>query len=382
MRAGGWEHGAWATSYLARLPRHYMRVVAGFGSAKGTYFLRRSRETPPPTLAAKLWPWVDAAVADYEAGRVPNPDLAGKEFLTLLQRLRYVFLQDAALLQPLFPQSRLWRLALFQDPAWPPFAEKVRAVEAVQEDPAHIAIRGVVPIVADAMSAVGNRLSVGQDRLLRATLTTPAVTADLVRQALQDQTVELTAALSAAVAERRPRVLVVVSPEDVKDGVLEADGLRQTLAPAAVTDAAAIGATGASNNATTTGAVAAPPVARDAGDETRPAACPEGCPVEPLRDSVASMEALLREWFEGLGGSPSVQALEERFGSRWRYTSALRQRFYVRRKLVRWVEARAAAAGVSLAVVAAAMDRLGPSPDRFHRELGKGRDPLANIALE
>jgi hypothetical protein len=39
---------------------------------------------------------------------------------------------------------------------------------------------------------------------------------------------------------------------------------------------------------------------------------------------------------------------------------------------VRWVETRAAAA----------MDRLGPSPDRFHKELGKGRDPLANIALE
>src|SRR5947199_922338 len=131
------------------------------------------------------------------AGRVSNPDLAGKEFLSLLQRLRYVFLQDAALLQPLFPRLRLWRLALFQDPAWSPFAERVRAAEAVQEDPAHIAIRGVVPIVADAVSAVGNCLSVGQDRLLRATLTTlttPAVTADLVRQALQDQTTELTAA--------------------------------------------------------------------------------------------------------------------------------------------------------------------------------------------
>ena len=354
-----------------------MRVVAGFGSAKGTYFLRRSQETPPPALAAKLWPWVDAAVADYEAGRVPNPDLSGKEFLSLLQRLRYVFLQDAALLQPLFPQSRLWRLAVFQDPAWPPFAERVRAAEAVQEDPAHIAIRGVVPIVADAMSAVGNRLSVGQDRLLRATLTTPAVTADLVRQALQNQTTELTAVL-----ERRPRVLVVVPPEDVRDGVLEADGLRQTLAPAAPAGAAAMGAAAASHNATTTVAIAAPSAVRNAGDETRPAACPEGCPVEPLRESVASMEVLLREWFEGLGGSPSVQELEDRFGSHWRYTSALRQRFYVRRKLVRWVEARAVAAGVALAVVAAAMDRLGPSPDRFHRELGKGRDPLANIALE
>src|SRR3954452_11042360 len=112
--------------------------------------------------------------------------------------------------------------------------------------------------------------------------------------------------------------------------------------------------------------------------ETRPAACPG----EPLRESVATMEPLLREWFEGLGESPSVRELEERFGGRWRYTAALRQRFYVRRKLVRWVETRAAAADVSLAVVAAALDRLGPSPDRFYRELGKGRDPLANVALE
>jgi Transcriptional activator of glycolytic enzymes len=158
----------------------------------------------------------------------------------------------------------------------------------------------------------------------------------------------------------------VVPPEDVKDGVLEADSLQQALVPAAA------GATGASHNANTAAAVAAPSVALDTGDETRPVACPEGCPVEPLQESVASMGALLREWFEGLGGSPSVQELEERFGSRWRYTSALRQRFYVRRKLVRWVETRAAAA----------MDRLGPSPDRFHKELGKGRDPLANIALE
>ena len=68
-----------------------------------------------------------------------------------------------------------------------------------------------------------------------------------------------------------------------------------------------------------------------------------------------------------------MRELEERFGGRWRYTSALRQWFYVRRKLVRWVEARAAAAQVSLAVVAAAMDRLGPSPDRFLQGIGQGR---------
>jgi hypothetical protein len=93
-------------------------------------------------------------------------------------------------------------------------------------------------------------------------LTTPAATADLVRQALQEQTTELTAVLSAAAAQR-PRMLVVVPPEDVRDGILEADGLQRALAP--VTAAAR-----ASNNANTAAAavsaatVAAPPAVLDA----------------------------------------------------------------------------------------------------------------------
>jgi hypothetical protein len=97
-----------------------------------------------------------------------------------------------------------------------------------------VAIRGVVPIVADAISAVGNRLSVGQNRLMRATL----ATVDVVRRALQEQTTELAAVLSASVSQR-PRVLVVVPLEDVKDGVLEADGLQRALAPVTATVATA-----------------------------------------------------------------------------------------------------------------------------------------------
>ena len=88
-----------------------------------------------------LWPWVDDAIAAYTAGLVPNPDQAGKHFLELLLRLRYVFLQDAAVLQPQFPGLRLWRHAVFRDPAWEPFAAKVRAVEAVAEEPVHVAVR-------------------------------------------------------------------------------------------------------------------------------------------------------------------------------------------------------------------------------------------------
>jgi hypothetical protein len=87
-----------------------------------------------------------------------------------------------------------------------------------------------------------------------------------------EQTTELAAVLSASVSQR-PRVLVTVSPEDVKDGILEADGLQRALAP--------VTAAGGSNTAAAVpaAAAAAPSAALDAGggggggDETRPAAC-------------------------------------------------------------------------------------------------------------
>jgi hypothetical protein len=87
---------------------------------------------------------------------------------------------------------------------------------------------------------------------------------------------KLTVAFSAAAA-RRPRILVVIPPEDVKDVVLKADGLRQSLAPA--TDTAVIGAAG---TFITADAVAALSAARDAGDETRSAVCPKNCLIKPL----------------------------------------------------------------------------------------------------
>jgi hypothetical protein len=98
----------------------------------------------------------------------------------------------------------------------------------MQEHSAHVAMSGVVPIVAEAMSALGNRLSVGQDRLLRTTLTTPAATADLVRRALQEQTTELAAALSASISQR-PRMLAVVTSEGCQRWYPSYNNLMQAL---------------------------------------------------------------------------------------------------------------------------------------------------------
>ena len=100
MRAGGWERGVWATNYLTRLPRVYMRRAAGFGNSPGSYFLRRGGHSPDLALQRQVWPWVDDALAAYKGGLFPDADKAVKEVLEMLLRLRCVFLQEAAFLQP------------------------------------------------------------------------------------------------------------------------------------------------------------------------------------------------------------------------------------------------------------------------------------------
>jgi hypothetical protein len=69
---------------------------------------------------------VDVAAQAYAGGEIRPADLTGREFVSLLKELRLIFLQDVAILQPIYPDLPLWRLPIFRDPEWHAFAEAVR----------------------------------------------------------------------------------------------------------------------------------------------------------------------------------------------------------------------------------------------------------------
>ena len=101
-----------ATHYLSRLPRAFMRAVAGFPQTPGNYYMKRGYAVPPDALVSKIWPWVDEALAMYERRDI-KVDLCGIEFLRLLKKLRVVFL----------PDLEIWPHQVFQEPGWPAFAQ-------------------------------------------------------------------------------------------------------------------------------------------------------------------------------------------------------------------------------------------------------------------
>lgn len=163
IRGGGWETGSWATSYCSRLPRVYMRVIAGFPKEAGFCGLKRSSVNAPESLRKALWPWVDEALNDYAQGRIEEPDMAGQDFLRLMDKLRDVMLQDSAVLQEEFPENPLWQHEIFCRGEWHQYAKLVRECDAQADDDTDLAVRNVAPIVADSVNALSTRFSTGMN---------------------------------------------------------------------------------------------------------------------------------------------------------------------------------------------------------------------------
>lgn len=397
MRAGGWERGVWATSYLARLPRLYMRVAAGFGSAAGSYYLKRGQEQAPVALTKMIWPWVDGALAEYADGHVPNPDTAGRHFLELLVRLRQVFLQDAAILQAEFPSSRLWRHAVFSDPAWPAFAAKVRDLEAAGEDPAHVAIGRVLPDVANSLVAMGNKINTvqaKQDRALavlgqldQARVGPPVEAAAVaavtrLEQAVMPQLAQMQLRLQSQLLQSQPRPMATVPLEAIRPDWLVSQSRGSGASPTPPGFSFLPPPVTASTTATAAAPPGAPPPPppSNLGSISTSTQLPSGCPLEGVSPHVGTAQETIREfyvgsWKDGMR-TPSMVELDRQWGARWRHTSTLKQRYYVKRNMVRGIEKLAAERGETTEEVAVALDRLGLSGSQIAVALQRGRDLL------
>ena len=55
-QAGRWNQSVLVKAYLTHLPRQFMRIVAGFSSTSGDYYLPRAAHEPPQHLQKQLWP--------------------------------------------------------------------------------------------------------------------------------------------------------------------------------------------------------------------------------------------------------------------------------------------------------------------------------------
>ena len=94
---GNWAADVFQKSYCKKLPLGALRVLAGFSKTKGYYKNPRTTFVGKPQhaeLAKKIFPWLEIILNDAKIKDFPT----AKGFLTLLSNLRWVLLQDAAIL--------------------------------------------------------------------------------------------------------------------------------------------------------------------------------------------------------------------------------------------------------------------------------------------
>lgn len=382
-----------ATHYLSRLPRAFMRAVAGFPQTPGNYYLKRGYAVPPDALVSKIWPWVDEALAMYERGDIKKVDLCGIEFLRLLKKLRVVFLQDAAVLMKDYPDLEIWSHQVFQEPGWPAFAQLVLNAEAVVEERADIRLREAVPVVAEKISTLQNSLGgliVGSSARVEAELQeVKGMVKDLAAQISQKER-----------GDTRRRVFVSMDEEEFARWHQPRDDATNPVHHAASSFPRPLsgnsGLEGGTSSSSSRPSGEGPRsglvnVSAKSGSSSRPTGCPEGCPEDPLLSTMGSVDSVWREWHHGLMGRdgerrPSVVELETKFGKKWRYSAVLKTRWSDRKKVILAIKEEAQRRGVQPETLVTALDKpqtegtltFTRSADKLKRELYKGK-PLSTF---
>ena len=304
-RAGQWNTDALSNCYLSHLPRDFVRSMAGFDPARqGNYYVPRTKVTPPLALLSAVWPWLDqwrAWFAVSEPGSIPlsydslpldqdgedRTDLAAQGLLALLAELRVAFLQDSVLLRREYPEHPLWRHEVFVREDYQTFALEVELAVRDGDEPFEIRLRNVMPDVSAAISHTRKQLL-------------------------------------ASVEEWGSR-----TTQDGKEILRRMDDFCSTRTLTATT-------TVRIDSASSAGPSAASPAAlpRRTTPPPEPAAqVGEPDPAAPftMDRTIQAVPSVWREWTEGLGGRPSVEAMDQQYGARWRVLQRDRT-FYCRRK--------------------------------------------------
>lgn len=314
-RAGRWNQEQMVGCYLNSLPREFMRTMAGHAPQMGCFEIRRASVSPPNALLSTIWPELDAWKNRFgpEVGQIN--DLAATGVTDLLFYLREVILQDSVVLRQMFPNSPVWNHPVFQHEAYLPFAREVEAcLRQEEEGPSQLSmLHQAMPVIADCLKAMDARND-QRARELQASF-------DRMVESQRAQSSQLQLLTSGSLTFRLEVPSASVYP-------------RPTARPLTVRPPAPLSVVESSQYVLARASVVAsplpspllppialppsPPPQQKPESELELELQPEQPPVYRMCRAVKSVRALWREWTEGLGGNPSIAALDSKWGSRWR----------------------------------------------------------------
>jgi hypothetical protein len=286
-------------------------------------------------------------------------DLAAMGLTNLLFYLREVILQDSVFLRRQFPENAIWAHPVFQHPAYQVFAQQIEANIHTGENSGQLSILSqALPAVVDILQAIEARRAQQEASLKQLTTEIQAVVNKMNKaQAVQIEQLqqfisggmifrlEASPAVPAAAAVPVVRQLLPAPPQGIN------------ICPS------------------TTALLAVLPGQQDQQDQQEDSAIP---PQYRMSRAVKTVDRLWYEWTIGFTGSPSIQALDRKWGCRWRAGRRSELQWYsLRQEVIKEIQriAQAQRIGDEAAMwqVNLQQQKMGCSLDQLCKRLRAGR---------
>ena len=151
------KQGHWATrtrdgSYANHtIPFDAVRVLAGFGPEPGRYYLQRGIVEPAPKLQRMVFSKIESSV---ELLQKNGREIAGTSFLQLMEYLRVVLLQDAAISISLGLHHKVYQHPIFSTVEFLAFQTDLLNSIKVTPEPESVMLSRAYPIVAEHLKEI------------------------------------------------------------------------------------------------------------------------------------------------------------------------------------------------------------------------------------
>ena len=318
--AGKWNQEQMVDCYLNSLPREFMRTMAGHAPQMGCFEIRRASVSPPDVLLSMIWPELDAWKGRFGPQASQINDLAATGITDLLFYLREVILQDSVILRQMFPNNPVWNHPVFQHEAYLPFVREVEACLREEEEGSSqlSTLYQAMPVIADCLKAIDAR-NEQRARELQASFDRMAES-----QWAQSSLLQLLTSGNLTFRLEVPSASVYPRPTACPPTT------ARPLTPLSVAESSGYASAQASAAASSSPSPLLPPVTllpplqpqpqpqQGPESELQLELQPKQPPVYRMCRAVKTVKALWREWTVGLGGNPSIDVLDSKWGSRWR----------------------------------------------------------------
>jgi hypothetical protein len=302
-RLGRWNNQAMEMCY-AGIPIEGVKGLAGFDKTPNSYYLPRAAMEPPDSLMSKVFPELDGWLAEW--GRTDGAidrSQSCDQFLRVMTFLRKVLIQDSVELKEHFKDLPIWDDEFFEDREYIQFENCTKETIQNSVEPSEASLTRLAPQLINYQNthfaSIGAKLAGVEAKL----------------EEIQNKNTILSGMINR----------VIEGSVTLQFNLRDSDGASGNPAISSSSNPASLSTSVRRNSVDHEPDLAF--------GENAPTLAQNSAPHYKMSRAIRTVNDLWREWKQGIGAFPSIEQLENNWGTRWR-SDPTESKFYNRRKTI------------------------------------------------